>query len=124
MKRLILVASVMFLGVSLSFAATSLPTPKAVKSFPTRVAMPKAVVTPNPAMRNVNMRMMEQMRDISRAVHSGKISKDQAKTLREQVKAIRKQQLDFMKLNGKRDMTPDQVSQINQALDANSKSIP
>jgi len=93
--------------VSLAFAQTPVPTIKAgVK---------------NPAVLNVNMRMMQQMQAISKALHSGKITKEQAKAQRDQLRSIRKQQLDFMKLNGKKDLTADQVSQLNQSLDALSK---
>ncbi len=127
MKRFILVAvtAIITMGVSLAQAATTAPTPgtKAVAPMPTRVALPKGVVTPNPALKNINIKMMEQMRDIAKAQHSGKITKDQAKVLRDKVKSIRKQQLDFMKANGKKAMTPDQESQINQALDANAKTL-
>ncbi len=120
MKRLILVAvaAIITMGVSLAQATTSAPTPG-----PKAVSAPKAVVTPNPALKNINIKMMEQMRDIAKAQHSGKITKDQAKGLRDKVKSIRKQQLDFMKANGKKAMTPDQESQINQALDENAMAL-
>ena len=122
MKRLILaaVAATITMGVSLAQAATSAPTPvKASKA----VSAPKAVVTPNPALNNVNARMMEQIQQIKKNLHAGKITKAQAKEQRDKVKAIRKQQLDFMKANGKKMLTPDQESQINQALDANAKTL-
>lgn len=90
--------------VGLAFAQTPVPTVKAGVKYPVAI--------------NVNMRMMQQMQAISKAFHSGKITKEQAKAQRDQLRTIRKQQLDFMKLNGKKDLTTDQVNQINQALDA------
>lgn len=105
------------LGMGLASAAPPVPTPKA------GLAKVNPASTPNPVSKNVNARMMEQIQQIKKDLHAGKITEAQAKALRDQVKAIRKQALDDMKANGKKLLTPAQESELNAALDANAKSL-
>lgn len=77
----------------------------------------------DPRVKEINNRLMEQGARIKEGVKSGKITKDQAKPLWEQVKAIRTQEKGFFTANGKRELTDDQLNQLNQALNDNSKAI-
>lgn len=72
----------------------------------------------------VNIRIRQQNIQISRDLKAGKLTKDQAKTLKGQVEAIRKQEITDLKQNGTKTLTDDQVNQLNQQLNILSKSIP
>jgi hypothetical protein len=77
----------------------------------------------DPRVSEVNGRLMEQGARIKEGVQTGKLTKETAKPLWEQVKAIRTQEKGFFATNGKRELTDEQVTQLNQSLDANSKAI-
>lgn len=72
----------------------------------------------------LNIRLRQQNIQISRDLKAGKLTKDQAKTLRGQVEAIRKEESADLKQNGTKTLTDDQVNQLNQQLNNLSKSIP
>lgn len=72
----------------------------------------------------VNIRLRQQNIQISRDLKAGNLTKDQAKTLKSQVEAIRKQEVADLKQNGTKTLTDDQVNQLNQKLNTLSKSIP
>src|SRR5258708_10201018 len=98
MKKLAVIVSMLLFG-SLTLAQAATPVP-----------------TPNPALKNVNGRMMQDIQFIKKDQHSGKITLAQAKADRDQVKTIRKQELDDMKVNGTKTLTAAQEASINQAL--------
>ncbi len=78
---------------------------------------------PHPRIREVHIRMHDQMLRIRAGVKSGKLTKEQAEALIASLKAVRAQmQADFT-TNGSKELTPDQLAQLNQMLDANSKTI-
>lgn len=78
---------------------------------------------PHPRIREVRVRLHDQMARIKAGVASGKLTKDQAHALIASLKAVREQmQADFT-TNGSKELTPDQLTQLNQVLDANSKLI-
>jgi hypothetical protein len=58
-----------------------------------------------------------------REVKSGKLTKSQARAVREQVKAIRIQELQFFKENGNKQLTTDQLTQLNNSLTQLSPSL-
>ena len=60
---------------------------------------------------------------ISSDLKSGYVTQTQATTLRAQVRAIRQQVLDNIKLNGAVTLTTNQVQQLNQMLDSNATSL-
>ena len=83
----------------------------------------------NPAIHNVNLRLRQDMMQIQKDLHAGKLTKAQATTLQAKVKAIRSQELGFMKSNGNpssgssnpsgrsgKQLTDDQTAQLNQSL--------
>lgn len=88
----------------------------------TTTAAPPAV-HPHPRIAEVHTRMHDQMLRIRAGVKSGKITKEQAQALHAALEAVKTQmQADFT-TNGKRELTDEQLAQLNQMLDANSKNI-
>jgi len=87
-------------------------------------------------MNRLTIRLRQQNIQIQRYVKTGKLTKDQAKTLLAQVEAIRKQESADLKLNGTpssgssspsgpgKTLTDAQVAQLNEQLNTLSKSIP
>ena len=75
-------------------------------------------------MDKLTLRLRHQNFQIERELKTGKLTKTQAKSLKGQVEAIRKAELADLKQNGTKNLTDDQVAQINQQLNTLSKSIP
>lgn len=75
-------------------------------------------------MEKLQLRMRHQVAQIQREAKLGKLTKDQAKSLKAQVETIRKQEITFLKQNSTKTLTDDQVNQLNQQLNTLSKSIP
>jgi hypothetical protein len=109
-------ASVLFVSFTALAVAATQPTP--VINQP--VKPPKT----NPLLYQVNIAMKQQMRKIGEDQKGGKLTVDQAKTLRNNLKTIRKQVANYFKSNPNRELTADQAAQINQQLQTNSQSIP
>lgn len=72
----------------------------------------------------VNLRIRQQLAQIQREEHLGKLTKDQAKSLKAQVGTIRKTEVADLKANNSKTLTDDQVNQLNQQLNTLSRSIP
>jgi len=115
MKRLMLFMLVTFwLGTHLGLAQTK------------KLHWKGAVNSPNPAethasvqnsnMHWVNSQIRNKMRNLHKDLKSGKINKDQAKVERDKLKAIRKQELEFFRQNGQKEITADQKNQLSQSL--------
>ncbi len=92
--------------------ATTMPTPTAPK------------VLPNTPMNRLTVRLRQQNIQIQREVKAGKLTKAQAKTLKTQVDAIRKQESADLKANNSKTLTDAQVADLNTQLNTLSKSIP
>ena len=78
-------------------------------------------------MDKLNICLRQQNVQISRDLKAGKLTKDQAKTLRSQVETIRKAEIADLKQNktqGVSGLTDAQLSQLNEQLNILSKSIP
>lgn len=88
-----------------AFAASS--------SMPTRTPMDK-----------LNIRIRQTNIQISRDLKEGKLTKDQAKTLRGQVEAIRKTEIADLKTNNSKTLTDTQIITLNDQLNNLSKSVP
>lgn len=113
MKRLVLF-SIFSLVQYIAFAA---PQPTPVSGH---------VIAKTP-MDKLNIRLRQQNIQISRDLKAGKLTKDQAKTLKGQVEAIRKAEIADLKGNkaqGISGLTDAQISQLNEQLNTHSKSIP
>lgn len=79
---------------------------------------------PKTPMDKLTIRLRQQNIQIQREVKAGKLTKDQAKTLKAQVEAIRKAELADLKQNGTKTLNDSQISQLNGQLDTLSKTIP
>lgn len=110
MKRLSFIL-VLMVAQSVAFAAPQ----------PTPVSGHFIAKTP---MDKLTIRLRQQNIQISRDLKAGKLTKDQAKTLKGQVETIRKAEIADLKQNGTKTLTDDQVNQLNQQLNTLSKSIP
>ena len=110
MRRLAFVL-VLALAQGVAFGA-GMPTPTASK------------VLSNTPMNHLTIRLRQQNIQIQREVKAGKLTKAQAKTLKGQVDAIRKQESADLKANNSKTLTDAQVVQLNDQLNTLSKSIP
>jgi hypothetical protein len=63
------------------------------------------------------------MGEINKDAKSGKLTKTQAQSAREQVKSIRIQELQFFKANGNKELTSTQLTQLNQSLSQITSSL-
>lgn len=88
------------------------------------VAYGAGATTPKTPMEKLTIRLRQQNIQIQRDVKAGKLTKDQAKTLKGQVEAIRKQEVADLKTNGTKTLTDSQVAQLNEQLNTLSKTIP
>jgi uncharacterized protein involved in exopolysaccharide biosynthesis len=75
-------------------------------------------------MDKLSIRLRQQNIQIQRDVKAGKLTRDQAKTLKTQVEVIRKQEIADLKQNGTKTLTDAQIATLNEQLNALSKSIP
>jgi uncharacterized protein involved in exopolysaccharide biosynthesis len=110
MKRLTFILILVMIK-EMAFGA-GLPTP----------TVPKVLL--NTPMNRLTIRLRQQNIQIQRDLKAGKLTKDQAKTLKGQVEAIRKQESADLKANNSKTLTDAQVTQLNQQLNNLSKSIP
>jgi hypothetical protein len=74
-------------------------------------------------MQSFNIQLLQEMRQVRKDVKMGKLTKAQAKSAMANLAAIRKQELEFFHQNGRRDITPDQKSQLTSELEKNQGSI-
>jgi Spy/CpxP family protein refolding chaperone len=95
--------------VSLSWAANTSPTPTS----------PSA----NTPLHQMGVKFREDMIQIQKDVKSGKLTQAQATEYREQLKAIRKQEMADVKANGTKTLTTDQESGLMSQLEVVEKSI-
>ena len=102
MKRLIFIL-VLVVAQGTAFGA-GMPIPTAPK------------VLPNTPMNRLTIRLRQQNIQIQRDLKAGKLTKDQAKTLKAQVEAIRKQEITFLKQNSTKTLTDAQSSSIESAV--------
>jgi hypothetical protein len=77
----------------------------------------------HPILRQINIRLRNQSIRIQRDLKSGKLTKDQAVSLRANLKSVRQQEISFFKQNGNHDLTTAQQGQINALLDKNSGAL-
>ncbi|HTA76177.1 MAG TPA: hypothetical protein VK791_03350 [bacterium] len=78
---------------------------------------------PQKGKSEVRERIHNQALRIAQGIKSGILSKDQAGSLKDKLKSISEQAKSFYLGNGKKPLTADQKTQINQQLDDNSKAI-
>jgi hypothetical protein len=119
MKKVICIAVLLAGSVSLTWAQTKTPVVTHVShgSFSGGNA---AINTPT---HTFNVQLRKSMDEINKDVKSGKLTKSQAQTVRGKVKAIRIQELQFFRENGIKELTSDQLTQLNQSLSQISSSL-
>lgn len=81
-------------------------------------------VLPSTPMNRLTIRLRQQNIQIQREVKVGKLTAAQAKTLKDQVGAIRKAEIADLKQNNSKTLTDAQMAQLNDQLNTLSKSIP
>ncbi len=93
-------------------------------AFATPQPTPVNVHVQHTALDKLSIRLRQQNIQIQRDVKAGKLTKDQAKLLKAQIDAVRKQEVADLKLNGTKTLTDTQIAQLNEQLNTLSKSIP
>jgi septal ring factor EnvC (AmiA/AmiB activator) len=110
MKTIVAVVVLLFIGATgLALADTTSPAAKPAMH--------------HPRIHEVHHRMKDINERIKEGVKSGKMTKEQAAALRQQLKSIQEEMEADYKTNGKRMLTEDQKKQLNQELDQISKSV-
>jgi hypothetical protein len=118
MKRLIYGTIFLLIGTTnLVLAQTK---PLVSHATPNAVARTQTISTPTQLF---NIQLRNTLASISKDTKSGKLTQSQAQGLRVKVKAVRVQEIQFMKINGNKQLTADQISQLNQQLSALAPSI-
>lgn len=88
---------------------------------PARIQGPvSGALAQNSNLHSLNLRLRRQMRQIQKDLRAGKITKIQAKAAWEKLKTVRRQELDYFRRNGQKEITADQKNQLNTTLDENS----
>ncbi len=74
-------------------------------------------------IHSVNIVLRQQMRQIQKDRKSGKLTEVQAKAAWENLKSLRRQELEYFKQNGEKEITSEQKSELTSALSQNAGSI-
>jgi hypothetical protein len=77
----------------------------------------------HPRIKEVRARIQDQYKRVHEGIKAKKITKDEAKDLKAKIDAVRGQMKADIQQNGKKELTEDQLNQLNQMLDDNSKAI-
>ena len=73
----------------------------------------------NSNMHAVNLKIRAQMRQIQKDLKSGKINREEAKAQWAKLKSVRKQELEYFKQNGQKEISLDQKQRLDQSLGQN-----
>jgi hypothetical protein len=95
--------------------------PSSTSSSSSGASIPPRTLSP---LHQLSQKTWHQMIQIQMDLKSGKMTQAQAKTVRAQIKAVREQELGFLKANGNHQLTGDQFTQLNGQLDTVNQSIP
>ena len=71
-------------------------------------------------VHKIHTRLRTQWMLLQQGLKSGKLTKDQAVSIRDSFRSIRQQEVSFFRQNKNHDLTADQQSQLNAMLDKNS----
>lgn len=77
----------------------------------------------NSKMHTFNDKLRKQMWLIQKDLKSGKITKEQAGTAQQKLKAIKKKELEFFRQNGTKELTDDQKNQLTTELENNALGL-
>ena len=83
----------------------------------------KAAIKADSSSHQFNLRLRNQWMLIMQGLKSGKLTKEQAASLRADLKNTRQQEIGFFKLNQNHTLTSVQQNQLNAALDKNSNLL-
>ncbi len=125
MKRFMIYVVLMFFSGGWAWAQSTMPgkggTPvvNARLGAPAPRTAPRAPLPPS-NMHGVNLQLRAQMRQIQKNLKAGKITKAQAQAARENLRNVRKQELEFLRQGNQKDITTDQKSQLQGLLDQNT----
>jgi hypothetical protein len=109
----------LFLGVVLGFILAAMP---ALASGPVGKQVNGKNV--NPTVQQIDQKIAGQMMKIQSALNKGKITRAQAKTLKDGLQAVRKKEAGFFKQNKKHILTAEQQGQLDQMLLDNARNMP
>jgi hypothetical protein len=116
MKRsIVFMASLYLAATGLALAQNKMSTPPTPKLTP---VLRGPAQDPNAHSFNILLRL--QMRRIPKDLKAGKITKAQAQAAWENLRAMRKQELEFFKQNGQKEITADQKNQLTETLQKNA----
>ncbi|GEM_PF-6521273 len=79
-------------------------------------AGPRNPVTQNSNQHGINLQIRERMAQIRKGLKSGRLTRGQAKTEMASLKDIRRQELEYFRQNGRKEITLDQKNQLQQQL--------
>lgn len=82
-----------------------------------------ATMPHHPRIHEVHHRVKDQAERIDQGLKDGTLTPAQAKALRDVLKSVHAQMEADFKTNGKRELTKEQIDQLNQMLNENSKVI-
>ena len=74
-------------------------------------------VVKNPALHTLHGRFRQILVQIQKDLESKKITASQASDFHNQVKAVRVQEINWLKESGTKTLTSDQITKLNQQLD-------
>lgn len=77
----------------------------------------------HPITHQLNTRLRSQWMLVQQGLKSGKLTKEQANTLKTSLRSVRQQEVSFLKESGNHDLTSAQLTQLNTLLDKNSSAI-
>jgi hypothetical protein len=118
MKNLFIYLFLLMGTVSTVLAQTKTPTATHFSS--NSFSQSGAAKTPTHAF---NVQLRKSMEEINKDTKSGKLTKAQALAARLQIKNIRIQELQFFKENGNKQLTSNQLTQLNQSLSQLAPSL-
>ncbi|HVZ79172.1 MAG TPA: hypothetical protein VHE12_00065 [bacterium] len=76
-----------------------------------------------PNVHQFDIRLRIQFRLVQKGLKTGKLTQEQADTLKSSLRSARQQENEMLQQDGHRDLTKDQMTQLNTLLDKNSRSI-
>jgi|SRR5580658_6708552 hypothetical protein len=124
MKRFILMAlTLIAFGPGISWGQVKQPLAAGQASSTSQGNPKSASAKSGSNIHSVSLLLMAQKRQIRNDLHSGKLTKEQAQTAWENLKTARKQELEFQRQNGQKEITDDQKTQLNETLAKNTGSI-
>ena len=90
-------------------------------AFPFRIDPASGQAAQTSYQTHVDQMIRQQKKQIKTDWKSGKLTQDQARAQMENLKAIRKQELGYLRQNGHKDLTNDQKAQLTLKMNKYTK---